>query len=287
MLDTHVHFYDPNWPGGIQWPSPSKSYYGPRLPQDYTDFQGKGGVTEVIAIETSPLARDDQHLQNLARTSNLIAGYVANLQPAEKGFARRLTQFRQDPKFKGIRLRPIEKIDLKDPLLIEALDALSDTNLTLELGAKTTARLHDIATLATNLPGVKLVLTHGGHPAIGNPGPRVNWTRAMEAIGQRSNTYLKITPLLPFVNGSKDRHLDGDHLRDLCAPYFQVYAASFGSDRLILGSNWPVSEQLGSFQSHTKMALQVMQDQLRSDPLKSDLVGRRLYDLNGPGGSSN
>ncbi|MEL7444501.1 MAG: amidohydrolase family protein [Pseudomonadota bacterium] len=274
MIDGHVHFYDPDWPSGIVWPSVDQSFFGKRLPQDYFAFGPLDGFDQVIAIETSERPVDDERLRRLAEETPQIGGFVANLQPNQPGFADRVAAYSGSLKFKGVRLRPVEAFDLASPALLGTLRILSDYGLSIELGAKVPARLKDIAALAEALPDCAIVLTHAGHPRIDEPVPAQTWIDGIKAVGQHANTFVKLTPLRAFAGS-----VASARLLEACRAHVAVLLRIFGAQRIIFGSNWPVSEALGTPNAHAEFVMRC----LPPDPEYADWIfdntARRIYRL--------
>ncbi len=274
MIDAHLHFFDAAWPGGIIWPSPDKSYYGRKLPDDYLKASGEHRPLGVILVETNQREFEDQRLVSLARDHGFIKGFVANLRPLEDGFRTRLNSFRTMSKFKGIRLRPVDSYDLESPDLIDTLNGLSDTGLTLELGAKVPERIPQICALADRLPNVKIIVTHAGHPEIRGPEIATIWSDAMTSLAMLTNVWLKITPLTAFSES-----LEPEFLGLAYSVHMDFLVKIFGAGRLTYGSNWPVSEILGSPGEHfSNFAAALGQDESLIQEI-TEKSARRLYQL--------
>src|SRR5947209_17817924 len=55
IIDTHVHFYDPDRPKGVPWPpKDDKLLYRRVLPQELKSIARPLGVTGVVVVEASP-----------------------------------------------------------------------------------------------------------------------------------------------------------------------------------------------------------------------------------------
>lgn len=234
ILDSHVHFFDPARPGGVDWPAADSPLYRRTLPEDLISAAQPLRVAACIAVETSRRAADDEWLLALAANEPLIAGCVLNLQPDLAGFEARLNTALQFDKFVGVRLRPIESYDLSSAELLRSFSLLQQNGRTIEFGATSPLLKTQFADLAQRFPETTLVLDHCGHPdrsaSLDN-----DWLSAMEVIAANTNVAAKVTGL-----GGMPEHdrLILEHLVDL-----------FGVDRLLFGSNWPVcpaSESYGN-----------------------------------------
>src|SRR5579859_5956208 len=77
IIDTHIHLFDPTRPGGVPWPEPSDSVlYKPALPDRYQQISRNFGVVGAIAIEASPLPKDNDWLLATAKENPLMVGIV-------------------------------------------------------------------------------------------------------------------------------------------------------------------------------------------------------------------
>ena len=57
IVDTHVHFYDPERPGGVPWPAKTdKILYRRAMPEDYQAIS----KARVLIVEASSLFSDNQ-----------------------------------------------------------------------------------------------------------------------------------------------------------------------------------------------------------------------------------
>ena len=230
-IDTHVHFYDIQR-AGLTWPSTESPIWSSHLPRHHQQAYSK--CEGVIVIETSKRDVDDKWLLRLAAESPYILGVIANLDICRSDFEKRLSQAQESSKFKGIRLRPIAEIDITSTQVAEHLARLADGSNVVEAGCPDLERLHGFTALAKELTGQTFVLDHFGHPAIANGRLEKEWKDEMIRFSRAQNTYCKITSLLQFSDNK------GAEAEDYF-PLLEFLEESFGRERLVFGSNWPVS----------------------------------------------
>ncbi|MEV8249570.1 amidohydrolase family protein [Microbacterium sp. NPDC076768] len=98
-------------------------------------------------------------------------------------------------------------------------------------------QLPDIARLAAAVPELRLVLDHLGKPAVGTAAaplaPTVEWARDLAELARHPNAFCKLSGL-PGEAG-------GDWSAKQLEPFLDVAADAFGVERLMWGSDWPVS----------------------------------------------
>jgi predicted TIM-barrel fold metal-dependent hydrolase len=91
IIDMHIHLFDPTRPGGVPWPEPSDTVlYKPALPDRYQQLSKSFGVVGAIAIEASPLPKDNDWLLATAKRNPVMVGVVGDLIPGSPEFATEL-----------------------------------------------------------------------------------------------------------------------------------------------------------------------------------------------------
>lgn len=225
----------------------------------------------VIAVETSRRACDDAFLEQLAQSAPLIAGYVANLQPDLPDFPARLAAHCENPMFKGLRLRPIERFDLGSADVAAICAAMQEAGKILELGTKTPARLSALMALAAEFPALKMILVHAGHPDLSQAGGGSAWQHAISSAPAANTLWCKITPGFGRAIGplrAEEKVVFQQCLRTL--------EQTFGEDHLLFGSNWPVAGH-----AYVDQALEAMSSVFSSATLAKILRcnGQNIYGI--------
>jgi L-fuconolactonase len=212
------------------------------MPADFVEACGGRYLDGVVVIETSRRFVDDVWLLDLASREPLIRGVVLNLQPDQSGFDERLALAQSNPKFRGIRLRPIADYDLASDELRKSLAILSASGKTIEFGAHSAALKVRFAKMASEFRESNWILDHAGHPALGRAGPSLDWINSMRRVAEHPNVFVKVTN--PYDCLAKAAHSFAD---EACAILVELLANLFGADRLIFGSNWPACTQSTSY----------------------------------------
>lgn len=222
IVDTHTHFYDPSRPQGVPWPSPKeKSLYRRVLPSEFVALAKPHGVTAAIVVEASPWLEDNQWVLDLAAEHRVIAGLVGHLNPGESGFREHLARFNKNSLFLGIRLGGDALVrGLAAPAFVDDLRRLAGAGLQVDLLGGP-PMLEAVARLARAVPDLRVVIDHLPFDAPGGP--------ALAALHEHSLVYAKVS----------GRTADMAGLDEL----WRV----FGPDRLIYGSNWPVSDRVAPY----------------------------------------
>ncbi len=98
-------------------------------------------------------------------------------------------------------------------------------------------QIGDVVFLADAVPDLRIVLDHLGKPAIGTEDaplrPSAEWIRDLKELAAHPNVYVKLSGLPAESTGMIDE--------DQMEPFLDVAADAFGEDRMMWGSDWPVS----------------------------------------------
>lgn len=240
VIDTHTHFYDPGRPQGVPWPAKNTKLFRTVMPDDWATVAAPFGVKETIVVEASEWVEDNQWVLDLAANDERLLGLVGNLDPNDPAFLTNLKRFSANPKFMGVRWRGgLVDIDKNPEKILEGAKALADHGLELDLNGSTIMLPHALK-LAEAVPDLRIVINHlggSGDPSATKPG----WDKAIAALARSCpKVFMKVSALVEQVPGK-----EGGAPRDVAyyLPVLDHLWNEFGEDRLIYGSNWPVSDR--------------------------------------------
>ena len=235
IIDTHTHFYDPSRPQGVPWPAITDSIlYRTVLPSHFVELTKPFGVTGTIKVEASAWVEDNQWILDLARDNPVIKGVVGHLDPGTHEFRENFDRFHKNRLFLGIRLngRAIAN-GLGRPDFIADVKRLAAANLELDaIGG--TDMYPSLVRLTDLVPRLRVVINH-------MPFEPHAEDAAFRELGKRKRVYSKVSGVLRAINGrvptdAASYRVALDRLWD-----------NFGENRLVYGSNWPVSDKVGSY----------------------------------------
>ncbi len=239
VIDTHTHFYDPTRPQGVPWPGKNTKLYRTVLPDDWAAVAAPHGGRETIVVEASEWVEDNQWVLDLAAKDARLIGVVGNLDPNDVGFEANVKRFAANPKFRGVRWRGgLVDIDKNPEVVMSGAKVLAKHGLELDLNGSN-AMLPHAFKLAEAVPDLRMVINHLG--GSGDPANlKVGWKEGISALAQRPNVFMKVSALVEQVPGA-----EGAAPRELAyyLPVLDHLWKEFGEDRLIYGSNWPVSDR--------------------------------------------
>ena len=242
VIDTHTHFYDPTRPQGVPWPSKSEPLlYRRTLPENLRNVVQGLRVTGTIVVEASPWLKDNQWLLDLAKENPLVVGIVGHLEPGGSMFKSHLQRFTKNRLFRGIRIdSKMIATGLLKPAFIADLHRLVDVDVEVDAIGENSL-LADLVTLSDRVPHLRIVINHlpFDPPEDGTVGN--NARNALRELGRRPQVYAKVSGVLRRINGRVP--LEPSFYRQ---PLDQLWD-NFGVDRLVYGSNWPVSNLLAPY----------------------------------------
>ena len=115
--------------------------------------------------------------------------------------------------------------------------ALVERDLTFDACVRGEAQLRDVILLAAEVPELRIALDHLGKPSVGTAtipsSPALDWTVSLHALAVHPQVFCKLSGLPAEAGGSWSA--------EQMETFFDVALDAFGPDRLMVGSDWPVS----------------------------------------------
>ena len=267
VIDTHTHFYDPSRTQGVPWPNKDDDFlYRTVLPNEYKAMTMPLGVRGTVVVEASKWFEDNLWILKLARTDPFIVGLVGNLQLNSIDFDEHFEQLNTNPLFRGIRLGGgiVKAITQPEQIKLERL-AFSDLQLDILGGAD---MLPSVAKLAENIPHLRIVINHVGAALIDGQSPDHGWVEAMQMGAKQPNIYCKVSGLVECVS---DKTRPPPNKVGFYTPVLDLLWNEFGEDRLIYGSNWPVSARFSNYETVQRLVLDYF------EPKGKDVVAKVFW----------
>ena len=242
IIDTHIHLFDVNRPGGIPWPTKADTrIYKTALPSRFREVSKGLNVVGAIELECSPLLEDNQWVLDVMAKDKIMVGMIGDLEPDHADFARQLERFRKNPLYLGIRYGNIWDrnfhVKSRDAKFLDGMKRFVDAGLTLDSANPTEELIGDLLQLKDRLPGLGLVMDHL---------PRLEMTtqseRDLRDLAKRPDVYVKVSGVLRTINGGVPKDLA------TYKPRLDKLFDIFGADRVVYGSDWPHSDNWGLYQ---------------------------------------
>lgn len=241
VLDSHLHLWDPS---RLDYPwleGPLRARFGP---DELVTVRGEDAV-EQAAVFVQAACIDEQFLDEVAWVASVadlvgVRGIVAGARLDQGEQTRRcLDAVAGRPLVVGVRhLLQGEPVGFAGTEAFRAgARELVRHGLTFDACVQGTAQLRDVAALADAVPDLRIVLDHLGKPAVGTASaplaPDAEWADAISALAAHPQVSCKLSGLPAEAGGAWNSAQ--------VEPFLDTVAAAFGTDRIMIGSDWPVS----------------------------------------------
>ena len=251
LIDTHIHLYDTTRDIEVSWPpKDDRVLYKPHLPAEYSRLAKASGVTGVVIVESSSHLADNRWVLDLVDSDDFYLGLVGNIDVYREDFEDQLMKLKRDRRFVGMRPRGPKSIDFSDKTVVKNLKALAEHKLTMDYltNGGGIAGIETIDGVARKIPSLRIVVNHClGYNFDGKP-PQQEWIAAVESLAENKNVTCKISGLYQrSVPQPAPQSID--HYEAV----LDVLWENFGKERLIYGSNWPVTKHTGTYASFIRL----------------------------------
>lgn len=271
-IDAHQHFwkYEPETFAWITEDMKTiRQDYGPRDLEPLLREQGFDGS---VLVQVNHSEEETLHFHSMAMEDAFLRGVVGWTDFFAGDLEEKLTQFSLLPKMKGFRhVVQGEPLGfMQNPLFVQGIQKLAKHNFSYDILIYP-HQMRDALHLVKACPDVQFVLDHLAKPHI------------KEAKVQPWANYLKELSLYPNVT-CKVSGLVTEASRNWTKEDFGIYldfaVATFGPQRLLYGSDWPVCLVAGSYESQ----LDILESYFQhfSETEKSGIFGEnaaRVYRL--------
>ncbi len=237
MIDTHLHLVDQS-ALSYPWLAGAGSLNRDFRYEEYALQAHRAGITQALHMEVdvapSDIEQETAYITGLAQNEDgLISGIISSCRPEDDGFAAFLERQRSTPLIKGFRrVLHVMPDDLSEGALFrDNIKRLEGTGLTFDL-CVLPRQIDKAIALVDLAPGVQFILDHCGVPDIKGDGLK-DWRGKITEIAKRPNVIAKISGVVAYADARTWRV-------ETLEPYVHHVIGSFGWDRLIWGSDWPV-----------------------------------------------
>jgi L-fuconolactonase len=231
QVDAHHHVWTIAR-GDYGWMSPDLS-----IARDYglDDLRPLlAGITATVLVQAADSEAETAFMLDVARASaGLVQGVVGWTNLAAPGAPDRIAELARIPLLKGLRpmLQDIEDTGwILRPAVQPALAAMARHGLRFDALLKP-RHLPVIGALAERHPGLPVVIDHAAKPDIAN-GAFQPWARHMARLAHETPWCCKVSGLVTEARADWQ-------VEDL-RPYVDHLLSTFGPERLMWGSDWPV-----------------------------------------------
>jgi len=234
-IDAHQHFWQLSR-GDYDWLTKDLDLlYVDFLPKDLQSILQYHNIDGTVAVQAAATIAETEFLLSLSEKYSFIKGVVGWIDMEADQAIADLTRLAQHSAFKGIRPM-IQDIDdpnwMLKPELAPVFQKMIELNLTFD-ALVLPIHLDVLYELLMRYPKLNTVIDHGAKPAIAKGWKsNLQWREKLQRIAKDTNALCKLSGLVTEA--------DGKISYDNISQYIEHIIISFGSDRVMWGSDWPV-----------------------------------------------
>ena len=253
-IDSHQHFWRYN-PEEYDWSDdPMSALRRNFLPADLKPELEASGFDACVAVQTRQTLEETRWLLQLAEDNRFIAGVVGWVDLRAENIHDQLAEFSKSLRLVGIRHivqgEPDDRFLLRTDFL-RGIAALEEFSLTYDILIYP-RHLPTAIEFVQRFPKQLFVLDHLAKPFI-QAQTIEPWASHIRELAKFPNVFCKVSGMVTEADWKswKPAHFK---------PYLEIALESFGPDRLMIGSDWPVCKVAGSFGQVTSLVNDLLED---------------------------
>jgi L-fuconolactonase len=193
------------------------------------------GFDGTVAVQAREMREETDYLLQLASDHSEIKGVVGWLDLCAPTIEHDLADYADQKKLKGLRMLIHDRADPDFAISaphVNGVSKLAGLGLTYDLLLKP-PHLPAAIKLVDRLPNQMFVVDHIAKPDIKNQ-IMEPWRNLMRDLGRRPNVYCKLSSVITQADWRAWTDAD-------IFPYLDIALEAFGANRIMIGSDWPVS----------------------------------------------
>jgi L-fuconolactonase len=250
-IDAHHHFWrldrgDYGWLTSAL--APIHRDFGP---DDLAPLLARHGIDRTILVQAAPTEAETRWLLDVARTAPFVAGVVGWVDFDARDAPDRVARLASDTRLVGLRPM-VQDLPDDDWLARDAHAPVFDAMVAhgLVFDALVLPRhLPRLARVLDRHPALAVVVDHGAKPRIAQRDV-ATWRTDLATVAAHPQAWCKLSGLVTEA-------APGDGLAEL-RPAIDTLLASFGPDRLLWGSDWPVVNLAGGYDRWLALAREAL-----------------------------
>jgi len=273
IIDSHQHFwnYDPVRDSWIDESMGSirKNF----LPEDLKTILLENKIEGCISVQADQSEAETEFLLSCADKNHFIKGVVGWVDLTAENVEARLAHYSNNSLFKGVR--HIVQSEKDDYLLRKdvqnGISKLAKYNLTYDI-LVFPKQLPSVLDLVDRYPEQNFILDHIGKPNISKP-MNETWKANITTLSKFENVSCKISGMVTETENFSFADKDFE-------PFMDHVFNSFGSNRLLFGSDWPVCNLATNYKKVVTLINNYLD--LHSAEIKAQVMGinaTKIYNL--------
>jgi L-fuconolactonase len=246
-IDSHQHFWKYH-PIKDAWISEDmKIIQRDFMPADLHPLLIQNGIDGCIAVQADQSEEETHFLLQLAQENDFIKGVVGWVDFRSNEIEERLQYFSQFKKLKGFR--HIVQAEIDDDFLLgddfcNGIAKLEKYNFTYDL-LILPKHLKYAVEFVKHFPNQSFVIDHLAKPDF-KGADFTEWEKGIKELAAFQNVFCKVSGMVTEADWANWKEEDFKYCLD-------VLVANFGIDRLLFGSDWPVSLLAASYEKSTNI----------------------------------
>ena len=242
--------------------------YRDYLPADLRPSLLRHNIQKTVLVQAAQTVAETDFLLSLAADDDSIAGVVGWLDMEDPEFSAQFERYRKKAKFIG--LRPMLQ-DIPDDQwilrlrVLEAIRVVAESDFPFEF-LTYPRHLPYVLQVLQSVPRLRAVIDHISKPEI-RAGKLEPWGSRITRLAGHPNLYCKLSGM---ITEADHLHWSTDDLR----PYVEHVVESFGFNRVMFGSDWPVCLCAGSYDQVIDALNTILSSRLNEE------TGQRLFGEN-------
>ena len=239
-LDSHQHFWSHD-AEQYPWIPKGSPLHRDWLPDDLAPLLAVTGLDGCIAVQARQTVEESRWLLALADRARIVRGVVGWVDLRSETVSDQLAELSRHPKFRGVRHVVQDEPDVNFMLGADfqrGIAALHQFGLTYDI-LVFPKQLPAAIELVRKFPVQQFVLDHIAKPDI-KTGAMLPWREQMRELAHAPNVFCKVSGMVTEADHAHWKAAD-------FTPYLDVVFEAFGEDRVMFGSDWPVSLLAGEY----------------------------------------
>ncbi len=267
IIDAHHHLWNFNKAEYVWMDNSMSILKKDYLPADLEEQMNDSGVVGTVAVQARQNLEETRWLLEMASRHPFIKGVVGWVDLCSEQLSNQLDEFSSNPLLVGVRHvihdEPDDDFMLR-PAFIKGMDKLVQYNLTYDLllFPKHLRRAFELVAL---FPDQRFVLDHLSKPFI-KAGILDPWREEITALASEPNVWCKISGMVTEADHEHWKYED-------FIPYLDTVIEAFGTDHIMLGSDWPVCRLAGEYDQIMNIPVRYFKDLGSADK-------ERIFSLN-------
>lgn len=273
-IDAHQHFWKFD-PVRDAWITPDMQVIRKDfLPGDLAPLLESKHIDACVAVQADQSENETSFLLDLANKNKFIKGIVGWVDLRSQNIDERLSHYKSFPLVKGFRhvVQGEPNGFLLQPDFIRGVKSLARFGFTYDL-LVFPHQLGESLAFVRQLSDQPIIIDHLAKPYIKRKEIEP-WRAQMRALAQFEHVWCKVSGMITEANWSTWT------LEDF-APYMDAMLESFGPDRLVFGSDWPVCLVAGTYPQVVELTEHYLETAVSKEE-KKKIMGEnaiRFYNL--------